>query len=151
MRSLNSSKYQKHSDFEIGDLVYVRNFRKSKKFDPLFLETPFVVTDMDEEGNKLQVKQLRSDLTLWRHPDDLKRFHKEAPPESEYGDRVPLDTETVIQEESYDNESYFSRREPVALEPELPPEPALRRSNRTGLRNPRYFNEDFFVNAITWV
>ena len=58
---VNSSKYRKISSFQIGDVVYVRNYNKNKKFDPLFLEFPFEIIDMSL-GNKIQVKQIYPEL-----------------------------------------------------------------------------------------
>ena len=35
---VNSSKYRKRSHFDVGDLVFVRNFNKKSKYDPIFLK-----------------------------------------------------------------------------------------------------------------
>ena len=138
--SVNSSKYRKASDFKVGDMVYVRNFQRRRKFDPLFLENPFEVVEINDCGNKLQVKDLQGGQAVWRHPDDLKSCFRQVPLHTRTPS--PTEEEIIVQDESYGEESYFDTLQGDQLVPEpvvLPEEPLpLRRSNRTAVSNPRY-------------
>ena len=73
---VNSSKYRKESNFNIGDKVLVRNYGKSAKFDAIFLHQPFKIIDVNEAGNKIIVEQEEKGFTLCRHPDDIKPFKR---------------------------------------------------------------------------
>ena len=44
------SKYKKSSGIEIGDLVIIRNYKKQRKFDPIFLPETFIVVDVKDYG-----------------------------------------------------------------------------------------------------
>ena len=155
---VNHSKYRKPSKFEIGDMVYVRNFNKSKKFDPLFLEVPFTIVDMNEVGNKMLVQHIYDGATYWRHPDDLKRYYGglRCPNQNTHEILAPSHkTPSVpLQEDIYDDTTFFDQQitdPPVQDELDIPAEqqePQLRRSARTGTPNPRYFNDEFVVNHV---
>jgi len=68
----NNSKYRICSEFQIGDQVWVRNFERQKKFDPLFLEQPFVITGIDTKSHSVEVA---GDGRMFRrHLDDIKPF-----------------------------------------------------------------------------
>ena len=157
--TVNSSKYRKQSSLEIGDLVYVRNFNKQRKFEPIFLEVPFVITDINEVGNKLQVKQIHNGTTYWRHPDDLKRHYGDIQPPNHdvQSDQLPYTSIPVSIDESHDDASYFqppTNQEVQEDQNQIPVEqeiPQLRRSARTPVPNARYYNEEFVVNNIVWV
>ena len=53
---INSSKYRKASTFNIGDKVRIRNYQKSRKFDPVFVAQPFKIIDINDVGNKILVE-----------------------------------------------------------------------------------------------
>ena len=44
---INSSKYKKHEKTRKGDRVLLRNYKRTSKFQPLFLPDPFTVTSVD--------------------------------------------------------------------------------------------------------
>ncbi len=71
---VNISKYRKKTDFNVGERVLIRNYRRSAKFDPVFLNQPFKIIDINEVGNKIIVEQEETGQTLCRHPDDIKPF-----------------------------------------------------------------------------
>lgn len=71
-QKINSSKYRKQSAVNIGDTVLVRNYRKTIKFEPLFMRQPFKVVNVDRTKNEITVQ--RGDVSLKRHLDDLKKF-----------------------------------------------------------------------------
>ena len=158
---INSSKYRSQSGLEIGDMVYVRNFNRRRKFDPLFLEVPFVITDINKVGNKMQVQQVNDEVTYWRHPDDLKRYYGEIVGPGTDIQQEDTNEVPTFHEDSYDDTSYFQQQvedRPALDEDQGPVEqevPQLRRSTRTATQNPRYFNDEFVVNnvsrCVVWV
>ena len=139
--------------------MYVRNYNKLRKFDPIFIDTPFEIIDIDENYCKFRVKHLYSDQVLLRHPDDLKPCLKyynhvddntgrrsvqdyQAPPilyeDEAYGPESYFDTE-FIYNEAPQNEQDDNRD---VVENEVNPIPQ-RQSTREHRPNPRYFNNDF--------
>ena len=66
---VNASKYRQRSSFCVGDHVILRNFKKQKKFDPMFLQTG-VIQEVGDDGRRLIVKS--GDTIFHRHPDDVK-------------------------------------------------------------------------------
>ena len=44
---INSSKYKKRSKFNVGDTVLIRNFKRHIKFDPIFVDIPYHVKNVD--------------------------------------------------------------------------------------------------------
>ena len=69
---INSLKYRKQSSFKVGDIVWIRNYNKQRKFDPLFIPEPYEITQINPEGNKITVKNTVTNNVLCRHPDDVK-------------------------------------------------------------------------------
>ena len=65
---INSSKYKRHSNIKKGDRVLVRNYKRTSKFQPIFIPDPYTVTSVD--GVKITVE--REGKSLKRHPDDMK-------------------------------------------------------------------------------
>ena len=103
---VNSSKYRKQSHLDIGDLVYVRSFNKQKKFDPVFLDVPFVVTDINDQENKIRVKEIYDDTTYY---GDLQ------PPDHDIqSSSLPYSNTPISLDESYDDTSYF---QPQTMQP----------------------------------
>ena len=45
-QELNDAKYVKKVSFQVEDTVLIKNAKKKKKIDPLFLPEPYVVTDI---------------------------------------------------------------------------------------------------------
>ena len=68
---LNSSVKSKVHDFVVGDWVYVRN-RLRNKFDPLYLEEPWIIESIQKNGVVLHNSQLTKRKT--RHMDDIKPY-----------------------------------------------------------------------------
>ena len=133
--------------------MYVRNFQRSRKFDPLFLESPFIVVDLDDSGSKLKVKHHLTDQSFWRHPDDLKRFQGDLPTNEEALSESGVIDPTNDSESDYDGVTYFDQPQvdQELLGPDVVEEPMpLRRSARTVVPNPRYYNEEM-VNRVTWL
>ena len=71
--SANQSKYKKQSQVSVGDQVLVRNYKKRSKFDPIFLPEPFVITEIRDQGRKLELEKIDDGKVLYRHPDDIKK------------------------------------------------------------------------------
>jgi hypothetical protein len=121
---INSSKYRKKSNFNIGDKVRVRNYQKSRKFDPVFLGEPFTIIDINDEGNKLIVEHQENGFSLCRHPDDVKPFIE--PNYIEVEDvQWPVGDEGDVAED-------------LGVEKSGETAPTLRRSERKKNPNPRY-------------
>jgi hypothetical protein len=138
---VNSSKYRQASSFRVGDRVLVRNYKKSSKFDPLFLPEPFVVTVIDGNSNKITI-QAKGQI-LDRHPDDIKLFHgvyNDSCADEETSNNFQFG-ELEYDDDSADEGVIFSHPHPVNAAPPIQQEP--RRSNREKTRNPRYFNDNF--------
>ena len=142
---VNASKYRKESEFQPGELVLLRNFNKTSKFDPIFNPEPYTILDVDPVAKKLVLESSSTSRQMIRHPDDVKSYHgsklrnsiAEDPshpvgfPHSneEYED----DVETVAEDS---NENATAAESTV----ESPPP---RRSERQRALNQRYFNDDF--------
>ena len=75
-KKVNSSKYRRESSFQVGDHVLVRNYKKSSKYDPIFLPQPYIITNVDHNTKKVTVQI--DNQTLIRHPDDIKPYHIDA-------------------------------------------------------------------------
>ena len=69
----NASKYRKQSIVLPGDLVLV--WARRSKFDPIFLPSPFLVQELNEEMKNVLLKDLNSTRTILRHLDDVKQHH----------------------------------------------------------------------------
>ena len=66
-------------NFEIGDDVLVRNYKKSTKYDPFYLSQKFQVADILAKGHILLVRDTNSSVYFKRHPNDLyQRFSKKS-------------------------------------------------------------------------
>jgi hypothetical protein len=130
---VNDSKYRQKSTFKIDDNVLIRNYNKTRKFDTLFLQAPFKIIDMNEEGNKITVRQEETGLTLCRHPDDIKpckdySSHLEEKTESIEYPEVQWPTE--VEDEEDDTSCSLRTKEDAA--------PPLRRSQRKKTNVPVY-------------
>ena len=80
---INSSKYRIESNVYPGDLVLVRDWTRRSKFDPIFLPTPFIVIELNQEMKNVLLQDLNSSKTLLRHLDDVKKYSQEIlPPDS---------------------------------------------------------------------
>ena len=71
---VNSSKYKKPSNFNIGDKVLIQNFNKSSKYDPYFQSKPCIVKDIFQNNLLLE----HNNTLYKRHPDDVKFYHGES-------------------------------------------------------------------------
>ncbi|CAB4011689.1 Transposon Tf2-9 poly [Paramuricea clavata] len=115
---------RKKSNFNIGDKVRVRNYQKSRKFDPVFLGEPFKIIDINDEGNKHIVEHQENGFSLCRHPDDVKPFIE--PNYIEVEDvQWPVGDEGDVAED-------------LGIEKSGETAPTLRRSERKKTPNPRY-------------
>ena len=73
---VNAGKYKIPDTFTIGDHVLVRNYDKTRKFDPIFMPDEYIITDIQLPGNSFTVERMRDGTCLKRHPDDLKKFER---------------------------------------------------------------------------
>ena len=140
---VNSGKFRISSHYALGETVLVRNYKKTRKFEPVFLPQQFVIVDISDNQQCLTLEGVEDGLTLKRHPDDVKKFAK--PPtsgpreEEQFSEREILQEYrnrlSAAEEEDYDDGSPWD----TAVSTERP--------TRTRQRNPRYYNEDF-VNSV---
>ena len=72
---VNASKYRVCSKIEPGDVVLVRDCNRRSKFDPIFLPTPFVVTELNEVAKSVKLEGIHLDKVMIRHLDDVKPYH----------------------------------------------------------------------------
>ena len=151
---VNESKYRKSSCFKTGDRVLVRNYKKTSKFDPLFIPNPYEIIDINNEAKKLTLKICGEKDTLIRHPDDVKPYMggnnfqnkcdvdescRENPAERElllynkHEEEQAGDTGIEIHETPDDHENLAQDDE----------QHVLRRSTRQRFPNSRYVNAEF--------
>jgi len=67
---INSSKYKKHDQVCVGDIVLIRNYNKKRKFDPLFLTQTYSVIETSD--HYVTVRNNKDNNVLKRHRDDIK-------------------------------------------------------------------------------
>ena len=67
---INTSKYKKQDQINVGDKVLIRNHTKQCKFDPLLLAQLYSVIDVNR--NYVTITNDADGRTLRRHRDDLK-------------------------------------------------------------------------------
>ena len=130
---VNISKYRKKTDFNMGEKVLIRNYRRSAKFDPVFLNQPLKIIDINKVGNKIIVEQEETGLTLCRHPDDIKPFKLRK--RSYEDEQEDTDGTEEIQwpeaDAEEDGQCCFEGKQATCT-------PLLRRSERTRKPNPKY-------------
>lgn len=143
----NSSKYRTGSRIYPGDLVLVRDWARRSKFDPIFLPSPFIVKELNQEMKSVLLQDLNSTRTLLRHLDDVKEcFHEmslplaqnETPPNTSDLEKLARqlleedhEGETLLQPDSPDNMP--DQAAPQAMEKSPP-----RRSTRVRKTRQRY-------------
>jgi hypothetical protein len=72
---VNASKYKIPSEFQIGDDVMLRNYRKSSKFDPVFLPEHCEIVECSDDGQFLTIERKRDGRIFKRHPDGVKCYY----------------------------------------------------------------------------
>jgi hypothetical protein len=128
---VNISKYRKKTDFNMGEKVLIRNYRWSAKFDPVFLNQPLKIIDINKVGNKIIVEQEETGLTLCRHPDDIKPFKLRKRSYEDEQEDTDGTEELQWPEADEDGQCCFEGKQATCT-------PLLRRSERTRKPNPKY-------------
>ena len=72
-QKINAGKFKTDSNFTVGEHVLIRNYRKQRKFDPIFLPDDYVIIDIADNGRCLTVERASDGSQLKRHPDDVKK------------------------------------------------------------------------------
>ena len=150
---LNASKYRTASNFKIGDLVMIRNFEKSSKFDPIFQYEPLVIVDIEDEGRCLHIQRLHNGRIYKRHPDDVK-LYSSIPDitENNYSDTNTTSFDDQIKDLAFksmyddDTDNEYIENQPLIPENQ-PVVPDRARIPRIRNRNPRYYNESM-INSL---
>ena len=73
---INSTKYIKNSNILVGDTVIIRNYKKQRKFDPIFHPDQYIVLSIRDFGRRLELERLRDGKLFSRHPNDVKKVHE---------------------------------------------------------------------------
>ncbi|CAB4041352.1 Hypothetical predicted protein [Paramuricea clavata] len=142
---VNISKYRKKTDFNVGEKVLIGNYRRSAKFDPIFLNQPFKIIDINEVGNKIIVEQEETGLTLCRHPsDDIKPFklRKRSYEDKQEDTDGTKEIQWPEADTEEDGQCCFEEKQATCT-------PLLRRSERTRKPNPMYMLKHLGVNDRT--
>lgn len=155
---INVSKFRQNTNIHIGDNVLIRNFNKSRKFDPIFSPESYEVTEIIPRKHSVIVTRKTDGKKLTRHLDDIKPFF-ETKPESKMppscNEQINIDNWHQLCEEfhNYEDDEPYDFDDNIIITgnvanevvPELPiVEP--RRSERIIEKNKRYYNDDFQVN-----
>ena len=150
---INASKYRTASKFRIGDMVMIRNFTKSSKFDPLFQYEPLVIIDIQDEGRCLYIQRLQNGKIYKRHPDDVKLYSgaidmtesnsQDSTNNTSFDDHIMDLAYRAMYEDDTDNECIdqhpHQRNEPLI--------PARDHAHRIRNKNPRYYNKNM-INSL---
>ena len=143
---VNAGKFKIASVFQKGDRVLVRNYNKTRKFDPTFLPHEFIIIDISENGQCLTVEGMNDGVTLKRHPDDIKKFEGEFLPqvqEQSLSERQVLhDYMNKLSQVVHDYESSYD-----GVELQSRDNARVGRPDRRTRPNPRYFGEEY-VNTM---
>ena len=75
----NPSRHTVGMNYETGDQVLLRNYKKKSKFDPYYLPKKFVIMEILAKGYILVVKSLNREKCLMRHPNNVKIFEGDIP------------------------------------------------------------------------
>lgn len=172
---LNSSKYRKGDVIELADTVLIRNYKRLRKFDPIYSDQLYTVIETNE--NFITVQNNTDGGILKRHRDDLKKFMSESTKINSdnidnieykncqkyrenyedfarqiYSENNSSDKTFFFQENDSNRNDDQSRDTPIeditrSIENlHLNPLPELRRSERTRKLNTRYYNDDVITD-----
>ena len=142
---INSGKFRVSSCFAVGDRVLMRNYNKTRKFDPIFSPDPCVVVDVADNGRLLTIERLRDGAEFRRHPDDVRLFHGDTdnlqriPTEQEIFKEYLSQFPHYAEDEDADGDSWEPLQEQQVQAPGGRPQ-RVRQPNR------RYYNENFVNN-----
>ena len=145
--NVNSSKYRKKSCFAVGDQVFVRNYNRRSKFDPLFETVPSMIVEINDIGNKITIRR-KDNTILVRHPDDLKQCYEV---EYEYAGQFEdsyADIENSWNEEIDESDPTI----PVQMQDDsetIDLQVSTERPQRNRQPNRRYYNEHFVNTLVT--
>ena len=146
---VNSSKYLKPSQLNIGDTVLLRNYNKTSKFDPTFQPRPCKIVDTDQRGHFLVIEREADGRIFHRHPDDVKPFTGHFIPNIATDHPLHTEKEAVREWHSFFDNLSTNPENSEDSPPRLAtgnvkkPSGMPRTSARTHIPNPRHFNEDF--------
>ena len=128
--NINSSKYRRAPNFQVGEKVYTRN-QKATKFKPIFDPTPRTITETSHGG----IVCVSDDGTLQRrHTDDVKEAVEEI-----VGEESNLQTETAPE----DNEGQVTADQEAAA---CPRQSTGKRPSRKREPPSRYTDKAFETN-----
>ena len=128
-------------NYQIGDQVLLRNYKKKSKFDPDYLPEKFAIMEVLAKGYILLVKSLNTEKCLMRHPNDVKIFEGDIPDHNAVPDNSDNNNDWKKAFEFISNNDHVHYDD--CKQNCYTTNPALRRSDR--IRKPcrRYYNNDF--------
>ena len=172
---LNSSRYRKGDVIELADTVLIRNYKRLRKFDPIYSDQLYTVIETNE--NFITVQNNTDGGIIKRHRDDLKKFmsgptktnrddidnteYKNCPKYREnyedfarqiYNEKTSSDKAFFFQDNDSNGDDDQSKDTPIeditrSIENlNLNPLPELGRSERTRQLNTRYYNDDVITD-----
>ena len=69
-KSANKSIKRKQDQYKQNDIVLVKNFTSTKKFEPKYLPIPFRVISVNDTG--VSIERTTDDALFYRHKNDIK-------------------------------------------------------------------------------
>ena len=159
---INDSKYRINTKVNVGDSILMRNFKRKSKFEPVFIPEPCRIMSISEDGLFVTLNNVDGKI-FRRHLDDIKIVNIK--------EEINMSGESNTQNEAWLNEEWNKRfelccqeadeqmdsviqrderegnngREEVREDGSQPVEAdgnQIRRSTRSRIPNPRYFNDD---------
>ena len=127
---LNRSKYRQTQKFEVGDLIYTRN-NKRTKFQPIFNPAPSTITAVGEGG---VICTAENGSIQRRHVDDIKPAMEIIPT-----DEITTTETTRMENRPQMEGETLSASDTVTLTPQIPP----RRSTRNRCPPKRYNDNEY--------
>ena len=135
---VNVSKYRQAANFEVGESVLLKNFKKTSKFDPNYIPEKYTICSTD--GRTVVVERDSDGSTLRRHPDHLKRYEFKTSTETPQ----PQTEEDILRKFHEQFETVYNDSPDSNDSIELTNgRQAHQQPHRMRRHNPRYFNEEF--------
>ena len=131
-------KYRQAANFEVGESVLLKNFKKTSKLDPNYIPEKYTICSTD--GRTVVVERDSDGSTLRRHPDHLKRYEFKTSTETPR----PQTEEDILRKFHVQFETVYNDSPDSNDSIELTNgQQAHRQPHRIRRHNPRYFNDEF--------
>ena len=128
-------------NYEIGDQVLLRNYKKKSKLDPDYLPKRFVIMEVLAKGYILLVKSLNTHKCLTRHPNDVNIFEGDIADDNAVPDNSDKSNDWKKTFESISNNDHIHYED--SKQNYYTANPTIRQSDRIRKPNARYYNNNF--------